>query len=83
VETGGDSIEIGSVGGDLKLETGGAIFHQIGERKNSRRDPAAAMWLCFPGEQGAVIEAGGGNVDIKRCMGGGEGSTGGGNNQSW
>ena len=68
-ETGGDSIDVGTVGGDLKLETGGGNI-SIGSVKGKiQAETGGGNVVVLSGGQGAVIEAGGGNVEIKQLRG--------------
>ena len=74
----GDSIDVGRVGGDLKLETGGGNV-SIGTVKGKiQAETGGGNVVLMSGEQGAVIEAGAGNVDIRHCGGRVKASTGGG-----
>ena len=69
---------MGTVGGDLKLETGGGNIAIKSVKGQIRAETGGGNVIVFSGDQGAVIEAGGGNVDIKHCMGRVKASTGGG-----
>jgi len=77
-ETGGGSIEVGTVHGDLGLHTGGGSIEVHHADGKITAETGGGSVEIHSGSQGAVIETGGGSIELRQCNGKAKVSTGGG-----
>src|SRR5579883_1654242 len=82
LETSGGGVTvngIGTVNGDLRLQTGGGRIHIANAKGKVAATTGGGNIMLVSAAQDATLEAGGGNIDVKQCGGKLKVSTGGGN----
>src|SRR5579864_9279817 len=77
-ETGGGSIDVGSVASDVSLHTGGGSIKVNSAKGKIEAESGGGSVTIVSGMQGAVLETGGGSIQVERCAGRVKASTGGG-----
>jgi DUF4097 and DUF4098 domain-containing protein YvlB len=78
-ETGGDNVDIASVGGELNLQTGGGKITLRDVKGSLNASTGGGNVVLISSQASAVLETGGGNIQVEQCGGKLRASTGGGN----